>query len=83
LKPCEETSIRMLIVSDTHNRHESLVGLPVCDIFIHCGDILMVGKFYSEQAGLKKLMNFNNWLGTIVGFYYYESSFTFVEISSN
>ena len=56
---------RVIVVGDTHERHEGLGQFPECDIFVHCGDILMTGRFFSEKTQTKKLMRFNNWLATI------------------
>jgi predicted phosphodiesterase len=56
---------RIVVVSDTHDRHHGLSPLPPCDLFIHCGDILMTGRFFSQRSALKKLNHFNQWLGGI------------------
>jgi predicted phosphodiesterase len=56
--------IRVIIISDTHERHSELGPLPPCDLLIHCGDILMVNKFFSRKAAMKKLLHFNAWLGS-------------------
>jgi len=56
---------RIITLSDTHDRHDKLQMTQECDIFIHCGDILMTGRHFSEQDAIVKLINFNNWLGTI------------------
>jgi len=45
-------SIRIVIISDTHNRH-SRVTLPKGDILIHCGDATGVGKI-SEITSFRK-----------------------------
>ena len=55
---------RILIISDTHERHEKL-SLPAADVLIHCGDVLMTSKFVSEKTGIEKLHSFNQWLSTI------------------
>lgn len=54
--------VRIVVVSDTHDRHHGIGKLPEGDILIHCGDILMVGRKYSNKTSLKKLLDFNNWL---------------------
>ena len=53
------------MVGDTHERHEGLGTFPECDIFVHCGDILMTGRFFSHKSAINKLVNFNQWLATI------------------
>lgn len=59
-KPCG--AIRLIIVSDTHGRHDFIGSLPPGDIFVHCGDILMVGRLFSRGNQLEKLREFNEWL---------------------
>jgi predicted phosphodiesterase len=65
LPACADGSIRILFVSDTHDRHNGLGILPECDILLHCGDIMMTNRFFSNAASVKKLNNFNSWLGTV------------------
>jgi hypothetical protein len=55
-------SVRLCIISDTHDRHHLLENLPNCDILIHCGDIFMHSSLYSQAAALRKLKKFSNWL---------------------
>lgn len=31
-------TLRILQISDTHNRHQQLTNLPVADVIVHCGD---------------------------------------------
>lgn len=57
--------LRILILGDTHDRHAHLMNLPPCDLFIHCGDILMVGRYFSMNNVIQKLEHFNEWLNTI------------------
>lgn len=64
LPVCSDSNTRVVIVSDTHDRHQNLGILPSCDVLIHCGDVMMVSKHYSQRTSLKKLMQFNTWLGT-------------------
>jgi predicted phosphodiesterase len=35
--------MRLLHLSDTHNRHRELTDLPAADILIHSGDVSMAG----------------------------------------
>lgn len=46
--------MKIISISDTHNRHEN-IKIPKCDILIHCGDWTSLGK-YSE------VRNFAQWL---------------------
>jgi predicted phosphodiesterase len=67
---CSPTSncsshLRILMMSDTHNRHSCFTNLPKCDIFIHCGDILMMSYLFSFNDSIKKLQDFNQWLASI------------------
>jgi len=55
--------IRVCIISDTHERHGLLGVLPVCDILIHAGDILMTGRMVSTHEATRKISEFNDWLG--------------------
>lgn len=61
---CEDSNSRVVIVSDTHDRHHRVGKLPPCDVLIHCGDVLMVSKHFSMRAAIKKFAHFNAWLGT-------------------
>ena len=49
-----EKPIRLLQISDTHNRHNELTNLPEADIIIHCGD-------FTEQGTEKETLDFLNW----------------------
>eukprot|EP00600_Ochromonadales_sp_CCMP1393_P002080 CAMPEP_0174980556 /NCGR_PEP_ID=MMETSP0004_2-20121128/15415_1 /TAXON_ID=420556 /ORGANISM="Ochromonas sp., Strain CCMP1393" /LENGTH=290 /DNA_ID=CAMNT_0016232233 /DNA_START=48 /DNA_END=920 /DNA_ORIENTATION=- len=55
--------LRICVISDTHERHNSLGILPACDILIHSGDIVMRGRTYPHGNNIRKLEDFNNWLG--------------------
>jgi predicted phosphohydrolase len=59
-----KNKVRIVCISDTHERHES-VKVPPCDIFVHCGDILFVSRKKSLHCNVKKMEAFNNWLGTL------------------
>jgi predicted phosphodiesterase len=52
--------LRIVCISDTHNRHRDLPPLPQGDdhILIHCGDFTYYGR--REQ-----IEDFNEWLGTL------------------
>ncbi len=56
-KPEEVLKLRIVIISDTHNDHRSLV-VPLGDVLIHAGDYTCYGKI--EHA-----KDFNNWLGEL------------------
>lgn len=60
-----EHSHRIIVVSDTHERHACIGEIPRGDIFIHAGDILMTNSRASHRTGKKKLSEFNEWLGEI------------------
>jgi hypothetical protein len=64
LPEAPEGAIRICVVSDTHERHETLT-VPPCDILIHSGDILMSSIFKSRRACLAKYEAFNDWIGTL------------------
>ena len=46
--------MRILQISDTHNRHNELTNLPEADIIIHCGD-------FTEQGTEEETLDFLNW----------------------
>ena len=48
--------MRVLAVSDTHERHFDLKDLPKADLLIHAGDATMMGQPFAVRA-------FNEWLG--------------------
>ena len=47
----ENDHTRLCIVSDTHDQHVGLGRLPKSDVFIHCGDIFMLGQFKGSSKG--------------------------------
>lgn len=57
--------VRIIIISDTHERHTKLQNFPKGDILIHCGDILMTSRLSSVMSGLKKLLWFNEWIKSV------------------
>ena len=50
--------MRLLHLSDTHNRHHELVNLPPADVIIHSGDVSMAGT-------PKEVMDFIEWFGSL------------------
>jgi len=58
-------AVRILLVSDTHGREDSLGVLPSADVFIHAGDILSGSKATDGGGNLKALKSFNEWLGAV------------------
>lgn len=48
-----EDGLRVVIVSDTHGKHEEL-NLPKGDILIHCGDFTSYGR-------LQHITSFQTW----------------------
>ena len=57
--------LRIILVSDTHQRHETIGIIPKGDIFIHAGDILMTNRLLTTARSIQKLNEFNDWLSTI------------------
>lgn len=57
--------IRIITVSDTHDRFYLLDNMPQCDIFIHCGDITMLSRKFSTNEKTNRIKIFNEWLATI------------------
>jgi len=47
-------SIKICIISDTHNKHKRLGSLPEADVLIHCGDMTSVGHEH-------EILNFMKW----------------------
>lgn len=56
-----EGFVRIVIVSDTHERH-NLITLPAGDVLLHCGDILQSSSLTSLTRGKRCLEEFNQWL---------------------
>ena len=46
--------MRILQISDTHNKHLQLTNLPAADVIVHCGDFTDMG---TEQ----EVLDFLNW----------------------
>ena len=47
-------TLRILQISDTHNRHQQLTNLPVADVIVHCGD-------FTENGTEEEVLDFLNW----------------------
>jgi hypothetical protein len=60
-----QKSLRIVLVSDTHQRHGTIGVIPKGDIFIHAGDILMTNRMLTTARSIQKLNEFNDWLSTI------------------
>lgn len=56
--------IRIVFISDTHTLHEK-IEIPKCHILVHCGDIALQGRVYSDTESILFYKNFNNWLATL------------------
>ena len=59
---CSKDNMRVVILSDTHDNHHRIAPLPPCDMLIHCGDVMMTSKHFSDKVSIKKLQLFNDWL---------------------
>lgn len=57
----EKEKVRILVMSDTHERHQLLGELPKCDLLIHAGDILLRSRLYSRDHSLRKYKSFAKW----------------------
>ena len=57
-------TVRVVMVSDTHERHH-LLDMPPGDVLVHCGDILLFNSSYSRETSLRKLREFNAWLAAL------------------
>lgn len=64
LPPKAAGVVRLIIISDTHERHRT-VTLPAGDVFVHCGDILMSSSLPVQSRGVRVLADFNEWLATV------------------
>jgi len=56
---------RIVIISDTHDRHDFIGTIPHGDVLLHCGDILMTSRFFTIDNAKQKLKDFNSWLQTL------------------
>jgi hypothetical protein len=57
-------TLRLVMISDTHERHR-LLDMPPGDVLVHGGDILLFNSSYSHETSMRKLREFNDWLGTL------------------
>ena len=46
--------MRILQISDTHNRHQLLTGMPTADVLVHCGD-------FTDMGTEEEVLDFLNW----------------------
>mgnify|MGYP002553014239 FL=1 len=46
--------MKILQISDTHNKHHLLVNLPEADVIVHCGDFI-------DNGTEKEVLDFLNW----------------------
>ncbi len=46
--------MKILQISDTHNRHRLLTNLPAADVMVHCGD-------FAENGTEEEVLDFLNW----------------------
>ena len=46
--------MRILQISDTHNRHQQMTNLPAADVIVHCGD-------FTDMGTADEALNFLNW----------------------
>lgn len=57
-----EKPLRVIVISDTHEKHDLLGTLPACDLLIHTGDVLMRSRYYTPAYAHKKYLAFREWL---------------------
>ena len=53
----DDNKLRIVAISDTHSRHESVSILPPCKILLHTGDILMASRFRSLKGCRQKYID--------------------------
>ena len=46
--------MKILQISDTHNRHRQLTNLPAADVIVHCGD-------FADNGTKGEVLDFLNW----------------------
>ena len=46
--------MKILQISDTHNRHQQLINLPGADVIVHCGD-------FTDMGTEDEVLEFLNW----------------------
>lgn len=55
----KKTSLRLVLLSDTHELHREIDDLPPGDILVHAGDCTMFSR------SLRAIVDFNDWLGEL------------------
>jgi predicted phosphohydrolase len=61
----EPGSIRVVVISDTHEQHGTL-DVPDGDILFVVGDILILNRpLFSHEHSVTKIKKFNDWLGNL------------------
>lgn len=63
LPPCAADDLRIVVLADTHTRHDCIDHLPAADLLVHCGDIMMTGRLLSPSSQLHTLDSFDRWMG--------------------
>lgn len=61
LPPKKPGTVRLVLVSDTHERHFGIL-LPPCDAVLHSGDILASSRWAPQSHAEDVLRDFGNWL---------------------
>jgi len=49
--------MKLIIISDTHNKHKHLGKLPEADVIIHCGDMTSMGREHEIRDFMKWYSN--------------------------
>jgi len=57
-------TLRLVMVSDTHERHR-LLDMPPGDVLVHSGDILLFNSSYSRETTMRKLRDFDDWVAAL------------------
>ena len=52
---------RLVVLSDSHEKHRQLGTLPAGDVLVHCGDVLWLSTLRTRQGTRKKYEDFNRW----------------------
>ena len=53
--------VRLVLVSDTHERHGGLL-LPPCDAVLHSGDLLACSSYATQRHAQQQLSDVGDWL---------------------
>ncbi|CAE7510407.1 Mpped1, partial [Symbiodinium pilosum] len=61
LPPKKPGTVRLVLVSDTHERHAG-IRLPACDAVLHSGDILASSRWAPQVHAEDVLKDFGDWL---------------------